>query len=412
MGTVTGTSGNDFFVAHTASDYQKGQLVFVLGGIPAGGEWPKPAILINGQWVGPAVTVNSYIIDGHTQVVSVMLPTDVAVTSVGLQYWNDGVVGTEDRNLYVGSATLNGVNLPLNQGTYAIDGESPIPGQSEIYRNGTLTWSGSLVANAMAQPLKAAGNDITGGDGIDTVLYTGRELPNFDFKYQLDGSMTVESWRAGFKDTLHGIDNILFDDTQAGTYTYTSGGDAVVDAANRVIDGGRGLDTLVLNGHRDQYYVTAGSNGVSIYGNGVNEWITNVERVQFTNGFLAFDVTGNAGQAYRLYQAAFDRTPDVPGLGYQTHALDMGFSLSQVASAFIASPEFQSKYGNVDNTQFITLLYKNVLHRDPDSGGLQYHLNELANGETRADVLTHFSESPENQANVIGSIQNGMFFTL
>src|SRR3954468_11583960 len=128
MTILTGSAGNDSFVAHPAIDYQKGQLVFVLGGIPAGGEWPKPAILINGQWTG-TVTVNSYVVQGNTQVVTVPLP-DGPITSVGLQYWNDGTVGSEDRNLYVGSASLNGVNLPLNQATYAIDGASPIPGQS------------------------------------------------------------------------------------------------------------------------------------------------------------------------------------------------------------------------------------------------------------------------------------------
>ncbi|HUR89853.1 MAG TPA: DUF4214 domain-containing protein [Ramlibacter sp.] len=403
MGILTGTSGNDAFVAHSVTDYQKGQLVLVLGGIPAGGEWPRVGIVINGQWVS-VVTVDSYIIDGHTQVVTVPLPSG-PITSVGLQYFNDGMVGTQDRNLYIGSATLNGVDLPLSQGTYAIDGDATIAGQHEIYRNGLLSWSGSAVANAMAQPLAAENQDISGGAGIDTVTYTGRQHGNFEFLYQADGSMTVHSLRAGFTDTLHGIDNILFDDTNP----YGSGGAANVDAPGRIIDGGQGLDTLVLNGHRDMYHITHTATGFSIFGNGVDEWVTNVERIQFTNGILGLDINGDAGQAYRLYQAAFNRTPDVGGLGYQTNALDTGLTLEQVAANFIASPEFQRTYGNVDNTQFITLLYRNVLHREPDSGGLQYHLDEMAHGESRALVLTHFSESPENQANVIGAIQDGMF---
>jgi serralysin len=213
--------------------------------------------------------------------------------------------------------------------------------------------------------------------------------------------MTVQSFWNGFKDTLHGIENVLFDE----------GNNAVVDAPNRVIDGGAGLDTMVLFGHRDQYFIQHTATGFSIYGNGVDEWITNVERIQLTNGYLALDINGNAGQAYRLYQAAFDRTPDAPGLGYQMHQLDLGFSLAQVANAFIASPEFQTKYGNVSNEQFVTLLYNNVLDRAPDQGGLAYHLNDLAHGVTRAQILCNFSESPENQANVIGSIQDGMFYT-
>lgn len=401
MAIINGTSGNNAFVAHTSTDYMKGQLVLVMGGIPAGGEWPRPAILVNGQWVGPAVTVDAYVIQGNTQVVTVQLP-DGPVTSVGIQYFNDGSVGGEDRNLYVGSATLNGVNLPINQATYAIDGEGAITGQSEIYRNGTLTWSGSAVANAMAQSWVAESHDISGGDGIDTVIYSGRKDGNFEFLYQSDGSMTVESYAAGFKDTLHGIENVLFDD----------GNNSSIDSSGRVIDGGAGIDTMVLFGHRDQYFIQHTTTGFTIYGNGVDEWVTNVERLQLTNGYLALDVNGHGGQAYRLYQAAFDRTPDAGGLGYQMHQLDLGYSLAQVASAFIASPEFQTKYGNVNNEQFVTLLYRNVLDREPDAGGLQYHLNDLAHGVTRAQILSNFSESPENQANVIGSIQDGMFYTL
>ncbi len=51
-----------------------------------------------------------------------------------------------------------------------------------------------------------------------------------------------------------------------------------------------------------------------------------------------------------------------------------------------------------------------MLHRAPDTGGLQFHLDEFAHGESRADMLIHFSESPENQANVIGQIDNGMLY--
>lgn len=114
-----------------------------------------------------------------------------------------------------------------------------------------------------------------------------------------------------------------------------------------------------------------------------------------------------------LYQAAFNRAPDLAGLGYQMTALDNGLTLVQVANNFIASPEFQRTYGAVNDTQFVTLLYQNVLHRAPDASGLQYHLTELQSwGQSRAGVLTHFSESPENQANVMGAIQNGIVYTV
>jgi hypothetical protein len=164
---------------------------------------------------------------------------------------------------------------------------------------------------------------------------------------------------------------------------------------------------LDLAGAHSQYTVASGS----ISGPEGTIPLAGVERVHFGDGYaMAFDIDGNAGEAYRIYQAAFDRAPDLPGLGYHIHDLDSGVPLGLVAQHFIDSPEFQSTYGATDDTQFITLLYRNVLDRDPDAGGLQFHLDEFAHGESRADMLCHFSESPENEANVIGQVTNGMLF--
>lgn len=106
----------------------------------------------------------------------------------------------------------------------------------------------------------------------------------------------------------------------------------------------------------------------------------------------------HAAQAYRLYRAAFCREPDLEGLGWHIAVLELGFTLSQVAQGFIDSPEFAATYGQVDDTRFVTLLYRNVLSREPDADGLAYHLARLAQGVSRPDVLIGFSESPENIA--------------
>ena len=54
------------------------------------------------------------------------------------------------------------------------------------------------------------------------------------------------------------------------------------------------------------------------------------------------------------------------------NALDQGLNISQVAQNFINSPEFSATYGSLNDTQFVTQLYANVLHRAPDDGGLAY----------------------------------------
>ncbi|WP_151636056.1 DUF4214 domain-containing protein [Noviherbaspirillum aerium] len=117
---------------------------------------------------------------------------------------------------------------------------------------------------------------------------------------------------------------------------------------------------------------------------------------------------GNSAQTYRLYQAAFDRAPDVSGLIYWNQMMNKGLSLNDVAYNFTASTEFASKYGsNLSNSQFLTELYNNVLNRAPDTLGLNYWLDGLSSGLTREQVLIQFSESAENRAQLVGVIQDG-----
>jgi hypothetical protein len=70
---------------------------------------------------------------------------------------------------------------------------------------------------------------------------------------------------------------------------------------------------------------------------------------------------GNGGKAYRLYQAAFDRVPDLEGLGYWIDQVDKGEPLWNLAHGFITSEEFKLKYGeNPTNEEYIQALYQNV----------------------------------------------------
>jgi serralysin len=179
-----------------------------------------------------------------------------------------------------------------------------------------------------------------------------------------------------------------------------------------VIDGGEGIDTAVYSGVLTGYSLQRIGASVRFTGPDGSDTLTSVERLVVGGTRLAIDVDGHGGQAYRLYQAAFDRTPDAAGLGYQMSALDAGLALRDVAANFIASPEFGRTYGALDDRAFVNQLYVNVLHRAADAGGLAYHTGRLAAGASRADVLVGFSESPENQAAVIGSIQYGMVYTL
>jgi len=105
------------------------------------------------------------------------------------------------------------------------------------------------------------------------------------------------------------------------------------------------------------------------------------------------------GSVFRLYQAAFARDPDIGGLQGWVGALKNGTTLKTIATAFAQSSEFQATYAGLDNTQFVTRLYQNVLGRAPDAGGLESWLRSLNAGASRAEVMLGFSESGEFRNN-------------
>lgn len=175
-------------------------------------------------------------------------------------------------------------------------------------------------------------------------------------------------------------------------------------------DGAGGLDTAVLAGARTAYRVSASGDGFTLTAPGSTVRLSQVERVLFDDGALAFDLAGAGGQAYRLYQAAFARTPDPAGLGYWIGALDHGAALTDVAAQFAGSAEFAARYGALDDAAFLATIYQNVLHRAPDAGGMAFWGDYLGHGGARATLLAAFSESIENQAQVIGAIAGGIAF--
>ncbi|TFW28262.1 DUF4214 domain-containing protein [Massilia horti] len=205
--------------------------------------------------------------------------------------------------------------------------------------------------------------------------------------------------------------NLAFSISSALNGNGTDGNDVVsLGPGSHAYDGGVGLDTVNYSGAPASYTIARDALGVVVTDNaGTQDRLINVERLHFGDDtWLALDIDGAAGQAYRLYRAAFDRAPDLDGLGFWMQALDNGVTLYHVAESFLTSQEYLDKYGaDLSDENFLTQLYHHVLHREPDGEGFQWWLDALHN-VTRAEVLASFSESPENQAQVIGSIQNGI----
>ncbi len=203
---------------------------------------------------------------------------------------------------------------------------------------------------------------------------------------------------------------------QLSATAITSSNDQLEGRANGSrINGGAGTDTV--------YYLSAGLNQYQLARDGATflvsragsapDALVNIERLQFSGlTHLAIDIDGVGGAAYRLYRAAFDRTPDKAGVGYWIAAMDNGLSLDAAAQGFVSSAEFATVYGTApSNTDFVSRLYQNVLDRPGEAAGIAYWVGVLGRGVSRAEVLADFSESNENVAAVAALIGNGFEYT-
>ena len=128
-----------------------------------------------------------------------------------------------------------------------------------------------------------------------------------------------------------------------------------------------------------------------------------ITRAELVQQFLASpEFQGRIAPVVRLYFAYFQRVPDYAGLQHWINTLypngvPSGVTIADVSQAFAGSSEFAQTYGALDDQNFVRLVYRNVLGREPDSAGLAHWLSELQRGMSRGAVMLSFSESIEYQ---------------
>lgn len=106
--------------------------------------------------------------------------------------------------------------------------------------------------------------------------------------------------------------------------------------------------------------------------------------------------SGIEGEIVRLYVALLRRVPDEGGFRFWISERNGGRSLASVASSFQASSEFLDSNADLTNAEFVTLLYNNVLERQPDAAGLAFWVGQLDSGAQSTDqVVLAFTESSE-----------------
>ncbi len=96
----------------------------------------------------------------------------------------------------------------------------------------------------------------------------------------------------------------------------------------------------------------------------------------------------------RMYTVVLNRRADVVGLNEWTQRLMNGTANgAQLADGFISSDEFVNR--NLSNEKYVKVLYRAFFNREPDEGGFNVWMNELAKGTSRRDVMKGFVHSVE-----------------
>jgi Ca2+-binding RTX toxin-like protein len=248
---------------------------------------------------------------------------------------------------------------------------------------------------------------VDGGAGVDFLVLQSNSTTGANF------SLTTAL--ASGSSALN-IENIyLYGNSHADRITGASAADYIAGfngndvltglAGNDILDGGAGFDAALYSGVRRQY--VANSTSVSGNGEGTDRLIS-IEEARFVDGVLTFDASSASAQVMRLYSATLNRVPDQGGLEANTGALGT-LGLQGLANTFVASVEFQARFGALNNQQFVEQLYVFALGRTGDAPGIASWVALLNGGASRGQVVVGFSESAENIGRTAATLNAGLW---
>ena len=239
------------------------------------------------------------------------------------------------------------------------------------------------------------------------------EIEGFDFNF-LDTPDRVDA--AAFLSLTENLQNIFLDvpieeNLQNPNVDFGTEPDGIgLDPALR--------DTLVLEHARADVTETVNGDGtVSITSPDGDASLTEIDRIELTDGTYVYDLSEDAGFVYRLYSASLARTPDEGGLRFWDRDFSAGLFGEGVrgelalAAEFVDSPEFVENFLADDSDEaFIDALYLNVLGRVADDAGKAYWLARFqAPDADRNDLLWSFAGSDENVERIQDDTDDGFW---
>ena len=180
---------------------------------------------------------------------------------------------------------------------------------------------------------------------------------------------------------------------------------------NDVFDGKGGSDTAILSNPIADYTITRSASGFVTFntsGDDGRDTLLNIERLQFSDIGIAYDLDTSAGQVAKLIGAAFGRqqiqNPKFVGIGLDL--LDDSMTYDELADLAIKVA------GGSTPQQVVNVLWTNIVGSSPTAQQAQPFINLLNNGLPTGEFVVLAAETNLNAANIdlVGLANTGIEF--
>jgi serralysin len=269
---------------------------------------------------------------------------------------------------------------------------------------GNNTFDASRIAHSVALDLNEGGHSDIGAKVSASALVNGA---NVDITYTQTltvtaGTVIQNAVGTSYDDVLigNGASNWLYGGAGNDTLEGRDGNDFLVGGAgNNTLNGGAGVDVAIYAAGRAAYSIQRAAGSVTVSGAAGTDSLSGIERVWFSDGRLALDLDGNAGQVAKILGAVFGPASvhDQVYVGIGLNLLDGGMSykdLIQLAINFRLGAD-------ASNAQLVDLLHTNVAGWPPSAAERADYVAQLDNGTYSHESLTELvADSALNQAHI------------
>lgn len=254
-----------------------------------------------------------------------------------------------------------------------------------------------------------------GGGSSDTIQYTGTIPSLIDLNpgsaSQIGQSVYVQSNGVNIGSPIHNIwiaDNVMIENAIGG-----QGDDIFIgNSASNRLDGGSGIDTVLVESARNQFTFNNTSGNYLIAANanpGKQDTLSNIERIKFDDIGIALDLNGHAGEVAKLLGAVFGAlavtNQEYAGIGLVK--ADEGLNYEQLGEFAINAKAL------THHDEIVSLLWQNLFGSTPTQSEKSPYVNMLADGQISVGSLAILAADSEvNMQNIdlINLMQTGLAY--